>query len=101
MTWKRRLKNHSGDGAIEYILIVALVLGVVMVSFWGIFAEALEQRINNAGFQVTIPGKRKPKPHPAPPQEESGSGGVTIIGGGGTRPGTSPTILSTTTRPGE
>lgn len=64
--WRRR-----GAGLTEYVILLALALGIFLGIFWSSLVGPLEDRLNEAGFSVKL---RKKKTDPAGSRKGDGSG---------------------------
>jgi len=49
--------NQEGQGATEYVVILAIIVGVVVLLFNGSFKSALESQVSSIASQIGSAGK--------------------------------------------
>jgi Flp pilus assembly pilin Flp len=54
---KNLLKSKKGQGTTEYIVILAIAVGLAIVIFWPTLKGALNMKIADLGTQITQAGK--------------------------------------------
>jgi hypothetical protein len=83
------IKKQKGSGTTEYILIVAIVLGLFLFLFWSLIAESLESRLQQLGLDVTLTKSKREKKQQSEgawstPEEEPPTPSAPVGAGGGT-----------------
>jgi hypothetical protein len=78
----KRPERRRGEGTAEYIVIMAIILGVILLIFWNSLSTAIVDKLNEIGWGIQM--KKKPAPEEtAPTSKPGGLFGPSSGGSGG------------------